>query len=170
MFFCEDCGAKNPLEPVGQDGQTIQVRCQACQYLNVVVIPKALRPDASRLRETVAAIVKPLTLFPGVMGSYVYHATDHQVIHDRALKAKDEVLLEIGAIAAKNFAIAAACFPDLTEQELALDKHVILCRRVAGAVYLLLVASPLPASSEFLLATNLALSKLLSCGLSAVNA
>lgn len=166
MFFCEDCGAKNLLTEGAIAGRTIQVRCQACQYLNTITLkgPERSAPVA-RPPETdaIAPIVRPFLLFPGVQGCYLYQAADHRLVHVLALKTKSEVLLGLGAMIAANFAIGSASYPDLQEQVIAIEDRRVLSRRIAGSLYLILIASPLPASAEFLMALNLAVSKLLSC-------
>jgi hypothetical protein len=166
MFFCEDCGAKNLLNEGVIAGKTMQVRCQACQYLNTITISvpeRVAAVDKPQGADAIASIVRPFLLFPGVQGCYVYQATNHQVVHVLALQARTEVLLELGAMMAANFVVASASFPDIQEQVIAIDNRRVLGRRVAGALYLILIASPLPASAEFLMALNLAVSKLLSC-------
>jgi len=166
MFFCEDCGAKNLLKEGATAGETIQVRCQACQYLNTITIPGPERvapAERSREADDLSPIVKPFLLFPGVQGCYVYRATNHQVVHVLALNARTEVLLELGAMIAANFSIGSTCFPDVHEQVIAFKNKLILSRRIAGSLYLILIASPLPTSPEFMMALNLAVSKLLSC-------
>ncbi len=166
MFFCEDCGAKNLLEEGAPAGETIRVRCQACQYLNTVTIPRPERVvlvERSREADDISPIVRPFLLFPGVQGCYVYNATNQQVVHVLALKARTEVLLDLGAMIAANFSIGRTCFPDVHEQVISIANSLVLSRRIAGSLYLVLIASPLPASPEFMMALNLAVSKLLSC-------
>lgn len=164
MWFCEDCGAKNLLQEGIAGGKTIQVRCQACNYLNTISVPATIAPaDRSQAQDAIARIVSPFLLFEGVAGCYLYQAFDHQVVYALALQARAEVLLELGAMTAANFASASACYPDAYEQMIAIANRVVLSRRVAGSLFLILIASPLPDSSEFQMALNLAVSKLLSC-------
>lgn len=163
MFFCEDCGAKNLLKEGIAGGKSVQVRCQTCQYLNTIVVPENVAPvQRPRTEGGIEAIVRPFLLFPGVQGCYLYQADSHQLLHVHSLMARPEVLLGLGAMIAANFSIGSPAFPDLQEQVIAIEERRVLGRRIAGALYLIVFASPLPASAEFLMALNLAISKLLT--------
>lgn len=46
LFFCEDCGEKNLLEPNRSNKEIFRFRCRRCKYLNVVSLRKIPQPDS----------------------------------------------------------------------------------------------------------------------------
>lgn len=136
ILFCEDCGAKNDLDPSAFSTGRAVFTCVRCGYANAYTV------DVSKT-ESVAAFnkfFKDILSFPEIIGAFFYHRVQGVIAREMPgmLKLKD--LRHLGAGFADSYRAGASGWEDLQAMTVVIsDKHFFVSR--IGALYLIVVAT-----------------------------
>ena len=141
--FCEDCGAKNTLEPKQfSDGRAV-FKCSHCGYLNAFVMDT---PKTNKL-ETINSFLKQHLSDPVIQGAFVFHLKESRVlINHMPGMLKETDLTILGKLLMDSYNCCENQYTDINEMTLQIAEKRLTVQMINqdSAVIFVTKTNPLP--------------------------
>jgi hypothetical protein len=125
IYFCEDCGEKNVLEPNQiKEGKAVFICC-ICDYSNSYLIETTKKVSFVKKE----SLLLEIESFPELIGSFLFHVKSGVLKSNMPDLLKKSDLEVLGKILIKNYMLCNDQYHDINEIALIItNKNIIISR------------------------------------------